>query len=320
MFSNLFRRLLRAASVYGSLTARRRLRAIAAVVLLALVNSAIGQGQAPNPSNAMVKLRIRLSWSSQSTRAGLLRTTVTLQPLDWNGAADTVQVREGAATVIELPPGRYQLTTISPTVIKGQGYGWSIEVPLVESMNELQLSQENAVRVSSADMANADDVWSGPAPDPGGSVRLDADTRAQISALLSRWRSSLKVHDLKAQMSCYAPRLATYLSQHNVSHERLRQEKQSFFLRYPRIRQLDLSSIQIMTEGSQPEAAAVKTWSFGGGETEWRGQANIYFTFQKVDGRWVISSEREHLTVASQPTTNSLSLLPEGRTDENPSR
>ncbi len=300
MFSNLFRRLLRAATVRGSLAARRRVGLIAAVVMLALTKSATAQSQPPNPSNAIVKLRIQLSWSGESSRAGPLRTTVTIQPLDSNGAADMVQVREGAPTVVELPRGRYQLTTISPTVIKGQAYGWSIELPLVESINELQLSQENAVRISPADIANAGAISLVPEPAAGGSVRPDADTRAQISALLSRWTSSLKAHDLRAQMSCYAPQLTTYLRQHNVSRERVRQEKQSFFLRYPKIRQFDLSNLQITTAGSQPEATAVKTWSFGGGETEWRGQAIIHFTFQKVEGRWAISSEQEHLTVPSQ--------------------
>lgn len=307
MFSNLFRRLLRAATLCCILTARRRLWLIAAAVMLTLVESAIAQSQPPNTSNAIVKLRVRLSWWSSSSRIGPLRTTVTLQPLDTNGPASTVQVREGATAVIELPRGRYQLTTISPMVVDRQAYGWSIELPLVESTNELQLSQENAVRLSQAEISNAGDISLLPAPGTGASGKRDtsdADTRTQISALLSRWTSSLKSRDLKAQMACYAPQLATYSRQHNVSRERVRQDKQSFLLRYPKIRRLDLSNIQITTEGSQPEATAVKTWSFGGGETEWRGQVTIYFMFQKVNGRWAISSEREHLAVPGQPVAD----------------
>jgi hypothetical protein len=308
MFSNLFRKLLRAATFRCSPIARGGLRLIAAAAMLVSLQPSIAQSKPPNTSNAIVKLRLRLSWWNSWSRVGPLRTTVTLQPLDSKRAPDTIEVREDATTLIELPRGRYQLTTISPMVINRQAYGWSIELPLVESSTDLELSQENAVRLSQAEIATAGDTSLLPRPGAAGGTRLDtsnADTRAQIYALLNRWTSSLKSGDLKAQMSCYAPQLANYSRLHNVSRERVRQEKQSLLLRYPNIRRLDLSNIQVSADRSQPQATAIKTWSFSGREAEWRGQAMIHFMFQKVNGRWAISSEQEHLSTQRQPMTES---------------
>jgi hypothetical protein len=306
MFSNLFREILRQATPCSNLTGRRRSRLTVAVVIFVLVQSASAQRQSATVSNASVKLRIQLSWWPASSTGGPLRTTATLQPLDSNVAARTLEVKEGTATVIELPRGRYQITTTSAVTINGQAYGWSIELPLVEPTNEVQLSQENAVRLSRAEIANAGDltVLPGTAVDSfTGYDTSDAGSREQISALLSKWTSSLRHGDLKMQMTCYTPKLATYKGQHNVSREQVRQEKERLLVRYPSNRRVSLSNVQIKTGVSQADATALKTWDFTGTETQWRGQAIIYFVFQKIGGRWMISSEWEHLTAQGQPMT-----------------
>jgi hypothetical protein len=105
------------------------------------------------------------------------------------------------------------------------------------------------------------------------------------------------------QMTCYTPKLATYKGQHNVSREQVRQEKERLLVRYPSNRRVSLSNVQIKTGVSQADATALKTWDFTGTETQWRGQAIIYFVFQKIGGRWMISSEWEHLTAQGQPMT-----------------
>jgi hypothetical protein len=292
--------------------APRRFQLILAVAMvLALTECATAQSKPPTAPNTTVELRIQLSWWGASSLGGPRKTTMTLQPLDSTQAANAVQVSEGVTTIIRLTRGRYQLTTIDPIVVNGQAYGWSIELPLVEPTNQLRLSQENAVRLSSAAIAYEQNVSLGPATTA--SATADDDTRRQISALLSRWTASLKSHDLKAQMSCYAPRLATYFRQHNVSHERVQQDKQNLFQRYPNIRRLELSNVHITTQASQPEATAVKTWIFSGGEADWRGQAITYFSFQKIRGHWAISSESEHLTAEGEPVTQSSVVGPTPR-------
>jgi hypothetical protein len=220
--------------------------------------------------------------------------------------ARTIEVKEGAATVIELLRGRYQITTISPVTISGQAYGWSIELPLVEPLNQVQLSQENAVRLSRAEIAHAGEstLFPGRGVDSfTAHDSSDADTHAQISALLGKWMSSLRAGDLKMQMSCYATQLATYRGQRNVSRERVRQQKERLLLRYPSNRRVSLSNIQIKTRVSEADATALKTWAYAGTETEWRGQSTIYFVFQKINGRWMINSEWEHLTAQGTPMT-----------------
>ncbi len=104
MFSNLFRELHRQTTPCCNPIARRRLRISSAVLILAMAQSAGAQRQSATPSNATVKLRVELSWWPGSATGKPLRTTATLQPLDSNVLARTIEVNESAAApVIELP-------------------------------------------------------------------------------------------------------------------------------------------------------------------------------------------------------------------------
>jgi hypothetical protein len=248
-----------------------------------------------------VQLDISLVLPDHDPHKAPRQTTIRLQPLDWKSEPASGNVSEDATTVVKLPPGRYQVTSMQPVPVNGNHVGWDLEVPVIEPVNKLRLSQENAVRVSPFGVGETEQGDNAAAPSTSPSEgSVDSGTRAQIEELLKRWTSSLQARDLETQMSCYAPRLDTYFRSHNVSREEVRQDKQRFLQRYPEIRQLSLSNVQINTRSGNPEVTALKSWDFGG-RKDWVGQVITHLTLEREDGRWVISSERERLVKDSVP-------------------
>lgn len=249
-----------------------------------------------------VQLRLELQLLDAPRHGEPRQTVVTLQPLDWQSKAQNVPVSEAATTEVTLPPGRYQITSHEPVMVEGQPYGWDVEVPLTEQVNQVRLSQENAVRVSDTEPDQQTAVRA--ATPPNGTADHQAGTdptvRAQVQDLLQRWTSSLRNRDLTEQMSCYASRLDAYFLRRNVSWSFVLRDKQRFLQRYPDVRHLSLSDVHISEINGRPEVTAVKTWSFGG-RADWTGQVITHLQLEKQKGRWVIVSERERLVRESIP-------------------
>jgi hypothetical protein len=242
----------------------------------------------------IVEVRIQISWSMESPGGHPLLALVTLQPLDRVGAPQNLRINESSASVVRIAAGRYQLITTSPVVIKGQAYGWSIELPLVAPVNYVRLSQENAIRLNVGDVIEtAVPNLSLPSATPAASRVATDHARVQITDLLDRWVTSLKSRNLKAQMSCYAPRLATYYQKRNVSREQVRAQKRKLFRLYTQIRRLELSDVDLEIGPAQATATAVERWNFSNDEIDWKGRALIDFGFEKTNSRWAITSEQK---------------------------
>jgi hypothetical protein len=245
----------------------------------------------PAPSST-VEIRLQLDWWTKSPQDRLSTATVTLEPLGSKGPAQTLHISEGSPTIARLPAGRYQLITTAPAVIDGQAYGWSIELPLNAPVNDIRLSQENAVRVKLGDNIEATTLHTVTRP-AGGSISESSDVKHQITALLNRWVSSLRSGNLHAQMSCYGPQLTQYFRLRNVSRNQVQAQKQNLLRLYPQIRQFELNDLSVKIDGGEPTATAVKSWNFSGHDVSSQGHALMYFRFAKIGSNWVITSEQE---------------------------
>jgi hypothetical protein len=266
-----------------------------------------------------VTAKIFISWvESQLPQPGP-ETTMILRPLNVHASEKTVTVKAGEPAVITVVPGRYQLTTTKPLDVNGKSYGWDMELPLTQPVNDVELSSWNAVVLNtpaptvpaavpvtkpSEPSAAPDTRFTRPVTTSDTSSASDANTRAQITALLQRWTASLKSEDIDQQMSCYASELTTYFLKHNVRKPEIRRDKERFFARYPQIREIKISNLQI-TDTHPPEATFLKTWNFGGVESDWKGQVISHLVFTQENGRWVISSERERLVQVAVPFAGS---------------
>jgi hypothetical protein len=223
-----------------------------------------------------------------------------IQPLDTKSAPSSVRVTEGTTTLVSLPAGRYQITSTAPVSIEGHAAGWDIELPVTSSGTELELSQQNAVRVSPFGNLDAGTQAQLASETTAGSQAVDSETQAQVQQLLSRWVDSLKAHDLNAQMSCYASTLSRYFLKQNVTKQEVRRDKERFLRRYPDIRELAVRDVKIASVNGHPEVTAVKSWDFGG-QKDWTGHVLTHLTLERQNGRWVIASERERLIRESVP-------------------
>jgi hypothetical protein len=103
-------------------------------------------------------------------------------------------------------------------------------------------------------------------------------------------------------MSCYAPRLANYLGQQNVSRQQVLAQKRKLLRLYTQIRRLELNDINLRVGSGQATVSAVESWNFSNDEVDWHGRAMVDFELAKINSRWVITSERER-PVAERSTT-----------------
>ncbi len=274
----------------GSQRSTLHLRWCTLLFALMLTSTLDALAQANPTKAATVELRIQLDWSAPSSAHP---ATIVLAPADHTGVARELSLTSDVT--LKVPPGRYQLTTTTPLVIDRQAYGWNVELALFDPVNDIRLSQENAVKLARGDVIEpaATHTFS---PMPV-AVTPDATTgvnaRAQIAALLNRWVASSRARDLRAQMSCYAPQLARYLQQRNVSSFQVQAEKRKQLELYTQVRRFGLSDISLTLDGAQAAATAVKTWDLTNHEVESRGNAVVHFEFAQVGSRWVITSEWE---------------------------
>ena len=258
-----------------------------AIEALLLIMATLAAAQDKTPVTTTVEVRVEMSWLMEPSRAHPLVALVALEPLDRKGDPQNLRISENMTVIVRVVAGRYQLMTTSPMVINGRAYGWSIEVPLVAPVNYIRLSQENAVWLDMDDAIEA-------AANPGARLpATDADVPAQITALLKRWIASFKSRNLRAQMSCYAPRLAVYREQRNVSREQVQLQKGRLLRLYTQIRRFDLSEVDITMDAGRATVSAIETWNFTNDEVVWRGRDLIDLELAKNNSRWVITSERE---------------------------
>ena len=266
----------------------------AASEALLLVMAMLAPAQDKTAAVTTVEVRLQISWWMEQPREHPLVASVALQPLDRKGDPQNLRLSENITSIVRVAAGRYQIVTTSPMVINGRAYGWSIEVPLVSPVNYVRLSQENAVRLSMDDVIETAANPRARAPGSAASRgTTDADAPVQITALLNRWISSFKSRNLQAQMSCYAPRLAIYREQRDVSREQVRLQKGRLLRLYTQIRRFELSEVDITMDAGRATVSAVETWNFTNDEVVWRGRALINFELAKNNSSWVITSERE---------------------------
>jgi hypothetical protein len=327
----------RGGPMFGSFAVHRRFRiALLSIPLCLSAGFLAPLVRAQQAQPETVQLRITLELPDTRANRALRQATVELQPLENQSQGQTVTVSEGITAILNLPPGRYEITSTQPVDVDGQPYGWDVEVPLMYHTNDLRLSQENAVRVSdeqpgpeqpamaaaSSEPPNPEPPAPSSAPSVTGSHTASAPPSSSISSapptatvaesavtpavreeiedLLDRWTYALRNHNLTEEMTCYASRLSAYFRQRDVSQDFVRRDKQRFFQRYPEVRQLALSDVQIFEAGDHPEVRARKTWSFGG-HKDWTGQVITHLELAKEQGRWVIVSERERLVHQNVP-------------------
>lgn len=136
-----------------------------------------------------------------------------------------------------------------------------------------------------------------PTPTPAPTI-LPAEAAAvrdQVAKTLQGWADSTNERDIDAHMSYYADTLETYYLTQNVSSARVRADRERAFSTYSDI-DVELTNIHVTpdpTNLARATATFDKTWTFEGDEKTSNGSVQQKIWFQKTNGRWLITGEKD---------------------------
>jgi hypothetical protein len=130
--------------------------------------------------------------------------------------------------------------------------------------------------------------------DEPASQSVSPEEQREIQQLVDRWITSVKNRDINGLMSCYAPQMTTYFQKQEVPWAEVKRDKEHFFQVYSQIRQLDVDEVRFEHNPSGLESTLRKTWNYTG-QRDFSGAVISRLTFEKFNGRLVISAERERL-------------------------
>jgi hypothetical protein len=116
---------------------------------------------------------------------------------------------------------------------------------------------------------------------------------AEVRSRVLYWARSWKEHEFGPHVSCYAPYLRTYFTQHNVPIGAVIRDKANFARRYPSVREYDVSDIGIDFESRTRAVASFrKRWDVAG-TSSFSGEEIEQLTLQRSGRQWLIISEQE---------------------------
>ena len=119
-----------------------------------------------------------------------------------------------------------------------------------------------------------------------------AEARREVTAVIADWRSATQAKDIDSYMSRYADTVA-YYTDPSVSRAQVRSDKERAFSIYDKV-ELEISNINTTIDPSGENAVATfdKEWEFEG-ESRSRGKVRSELKLKKVNGEWLITSERD---------------------------
>lgn len=120
----------------------------------------------------------------------------------------------------------------------------------------------------------------------------DPDAKNSVTRQLYAWRSAMVSRDLDSYMANYADTVDFY-TKRGISRSTVRADKARAFAAYDSMI-VNVSNVDVAV-GSTSDTAIVtfdKEWTFSGRDTS-RGKVRSRFEFRRINGRWLITSERD---------------------------
>lgn len=121
-------------------------------------------------------------------------------------------------------------------------------------------------------------------PDEGAS-------RTEVSQRVYGWKSSMESRDLNSYMANYASTLDRYYTKSGVSSSTVRADKARAFGMFNSMR-ANISNMDVSVNGDTATATFDKEWNFSG-EASNSGKVRSQLIFKRINGRWLITTERD---------------------------
>jgi ketosteroid isomerase-like protein len=132
-----------------------------------------------------------------------------------------------------------------------------------------------------------------PTPKPTVNPETAKAVTENVTNVIDDWKSASENLDLDGHLSQYADTV-DYYNAGKVGLARVRADKQKAFEAYDSIN-FDISNVRVTPDPSGEKATAVfdKQWTFEGVEKRSSGKVQQLLTFAKINGRWLITGEKD---------------------------
>jgi ketosteroid isomerase-like protein len=132
------------------------------------------------------------------------------------------------------------------------------------------------------------------AEEEGSRREASSETNAALRAALSEWLAATNARDLSRQLSFYRPTMNAFYRRRNASVEEVRADRARVFERADSIKVQAMSpSIQVSPDGQTATMRFRKRYSIAGGGEDRSGEVVQELRWQRIGGKWRITSERD---------------------------
>ncbi len=155
-------------------------------------------------------------------------------------------------------------------------------------------NQENRNTASSPTPTRVENRPSNP-PQPGNRATSEAvndETRDEIRRQIDSWREATEEMDLDSLMDHYAPKVE-YYNKRGADPGFIRADKERAFARFDDI-SMNISNLEVTPADTDDRLSVVfdKEWRFRGERTS-TGKVRQLLQLKKINGTWLITSERD---------------------------
>ena len=190
------------------------------------------------------------------------------------------------------------LTAIAMLALFGLGFGaWlyfgreTTEIAANTNSNGAVNQNNNAnAKPTPTPTATANIVKATPTPAPDFNPE---EVKAEVSDALNDWKSAAESLNLNTYMTSYADTV-DYYNKRGASRSYVRTDRQRAFNMYDSIN-INLSNMRVTPDASGERASVVldKEWNFENSEKSSSGKVQQQMTLIKVNGKWLISGEKD---------------------------
>ncbi len=164
------------------------------------------------------------------------------------------------------------------------------------AINQGIIPQENLNKGVSPSPTVADSPSPSPSPTPTATPVSNFNpeqVKREVSEKIDAWKRATEAVNLNGYMNYYADTI-DYYSKKGASLESVRKDKQKAFSKFYNI-EINLSNLRVTPDASGMRAVAVfdKEWNFEGDESYSAGKVQTQLQLRKIDGRWLITGEKD---------------------------
>lgn len=163
------------------------------------------------------------------------------------------------------------------------------------SINSGNANNQNQNQNANAAIANAN--LAAPSPTPTAKPTINPEQAERITDdvndVINDWKSTSENLDIAGNISNYAGTV-DYYNGGKVNISKVRQDREKAYSDFDSI-EINIDNLRVLPDPAGEKATAIfdKEWKFEGAEKRSEGRVQQQLILEKVNGKWLISSEKD---------------------------